>query len=214
MAIAEKQINMTAAVLCGGRSRRFGSPKEWLDFNGRPLLAHVVHTVRPLFSHVLAVGLRPDAPHLPADVEPVADTLPGAGPLNGIVAALRASKTEHTFFFACDTPLIRPALVRAMQAQAAGAHAVVPRSGPHFQPLFAIYARSCLPIAEKQLAAGRLKISDMYPLLTLRIIDEHQQRLHDHDLLSFFNINTTQDYERALELLHPGRTPLSSPAAD
>lgn len=201
--------DMTCAVLCGGQSRRLGRPKEWLDFAGRPLLEHVVDTVRPLFGRILALGLRADAPALPG-VEAVADAIPGAGPLGGIVAGLRATRTEYTFFFACDTPFISPTLVRAMQDMAPGAQAVVPTSGPHYQPLFAIYSRACLPVAEKNLAAGRYKISEMYPALNLLTVDESVQRIHDPHLLSFHNINTDADYERALALLHPGRPAVRS----
>ena len=193
----DAQPKMTAAILCGGRSSRYGQPKEWLDFGGRPLLEHVARVVTPLFDRVLAVGLRPGAPALPRLVEPVEDAVPGAGPLGGIVSALRASETEYTFMFACDTPFIRPALVRALQAMAQGADAVVPASGPHYQPLFSIYSKSCLPIAEKHLFEGMLKISDMFPKLAMRIISEHEQRRHDPGLISFFNINTAADYERA-----------------
>ena len=198
---------MTAAVLCGGRSTRFGQPKDWLDFAGRPLLQHVVHTVRPLFPRVLAVGLRPDSPPLPDDVPALHDARPGAGPMGGMVAALHAAATEHTFFFACDTPFIHPALVRAMQNAARDAQAVVPQSGPHFQPLFAIYHKSCLPIAEEQMAREHFKISSMFPHITIRYFSEEEQRVHDPDLLSFFNINTPDDYRRAALLLQQGHAP-------
>lgn len=197
--------DMTCAVLCGGKSRRLGRPKEWLDFAGRPLLAHVVDTVRPLFGRVLALGMRADAPAIPG-VEAVADAIPGAGPLGGIVAALRAARTEHTFFFACDNPFISPALVRAMRNLAPGVQAVVPTSGPHFQPLFAIYSRSCLPVAEKNLSTGRYKISDMYSSLDICLVDESEQRIYDPHLLSFHNINTDADYQRALALLRISNT--------
>jgi molybdopterin-guanine dinucleotide biosynthesis protein A len=88
---------------------------------------------------------------------------------------------------------------------AQGADALVPASGPHYQPLFSIYAKSCLPIAEKHLFEGLLKISDMFPMLTMRVIGEDEQRRHDPDLISFFNINTAADYERAMAMARGAR---------
>ena len=194
------ELNLTAAVLCGGQSRRFGRAKEWLDFGGRPLLEHIVETIRPHFQRVLAVGLRPDAPTL-RDVHIVPDAVAGAGPLGGILTALSAVRTEYTFCFACDAPFINPSLVRAMQTLAPGADAVVPKSGPHFQPLFAIYSRNCIATAREQLLAGYHKISSIFSHLNVHWVDEAFQQRHDPDLLSFININTPADYAGALDIL-------------
>ena len=42
-----------AIVLCGGRSTRMGRAKAWLPWCGRPLVAHVVETLRPAFDEVV-----------------------------------------------------------------------------------------------------------------------------------------------------------------
>ena len=78
------------AVLCGGRSERFGRDKALIDFGGRPLAEHVGRVLE-------SAGCRPvvfvggDGERLTATTgrEFVADTWPGEGPLAGVIAALQ-----------------------------------------------------------------------------------------------------------------------------
>ena len=163
------------------------------------MLAHVADTIRPLFARMLAVGIEGPIPECP-DVEAVPDAIPGAGPLGGIYTGLRHARTEYSFFFACDAPLISIPLARHIISCATDADAAVPASGAHHQPLFAIYSKRCLEPVSEQLKQGNYKISGIYSRLRVRRVDEAEQIRFDPQLLSFVNINTPEDYERALEL--------------
>lgn len=188
-------------MLCGGRATRLGEPKESLPFGDGTLLEFVLNRLSPMFAPTLIVGLPPHAPSPPGATS-IPDDIPGSGPLGGIYSGLLHCGTEHAFVFACDAPFISQSLARHIMTLAPGADVVVPVQDSHFHPLFALYARSCLPVIQEHLNRRKFKISDIYPELTVRTVDESVQRRHDPDLRCFLNINTRGDYENALSILH------------
>src|SRR6185503_11812403 len=56
----------TAVILTGGKSSRMGRPKALLPFDGEPLIAHVVGSLKKLFTEAIVVAA-PDQelPNLP-----------------------------------------------------------------------------------------------------------------------------------------------------
>ncbi|MFO0661335.1 MAG: molybdenum cofactor guanylyltransferase [Polyangiaceae bacterium] len=70
-----------AIVLSGGQSSRMGQPKEWLDFRGRPLLAHVVDLLLSRASTVVVVARAEQAlPSLRPEVTRLDDPVFEQGP--------------------------------------------------------------------------------------------------------------------------------------
>ena len=73
------------------------------------------------------------------------------------------------------------------------------------EPTHALYSRECLPFIEERLKAGELKITGFYDRVRVRYVEEREIRKFDPELLSFFNVNSPQDLERALALAAEGR---------
>lgn len=116
------EMPIVGAVLCGGRSERFGTDKALADAGGRPLASRVVAALREAGADpVLAIG-GTAGPEL--GIPTVADRDPGAGPLAGLATALRWARTGLVVVVPCDLPLlaaahIRPLIEKASQHQAA-----------------------------------------------------------------------------------------------
>ena len=91
-AMPERQVmpaRFSGAVLCGGRSRRFGRDKATYLHNGTPLARISLRALREAgASEVFSIGGDADAL---ADMgfSAVPDEHPGEGPLGGIICALR-----------------------------------------------------------------------------------------------------------------------------
>jgi molybdopterin-guanine dinucleotide biosynthesis protein A len=97
-----------AVILAGGRSSRMGSPKPWLPWRGRPLLAHVVDVVASVCNPVVVVATAGmELPPLHPSVVRVDDPpeWQDGGPLVGMFAGLGVLAAHHTelaFLGACD----------------------------------------------------------------------------------------------------------------
>ena len=131
-------------VLAGGRSRRMGTDKAFLEFRGRSLLARSLDLLRALTTEVRIVG---PGEKFAAYGPVIEDVYPGRGPLAGIHAALTASTTELNLILAVDLPLVTEALLRFLieQAAACAATVTVPRIAGGYQPLCAVYRRAFAP---------------------------------------------------------------------
>jgi FdhD protein len=77
-------------------------------------------------------------------------------PLAGLVAGLRAAPTELCAVLPVDCVSITPAALGRLIEASAGHAAAVPQSGP----LPGCYRRSALPVLERRLAAGELRLRD------------------------------------------------------
>jgi len=194
-----------------------GSPKAWLDFGGEPLLTRVVRTVRRACAPVIVVAAPGQAvPPLPPHVPIARDPLEGRGPLQGIAAGLHAllespgdsEGVDAAFVTSTDAPFLEPALIARLAALRGSDHDIaVPRTEGHYHPLTAIYACTCLPHIEALLAADRLRPFFLFERVRTVICDaatllaDPDLAAADPALRSFENLNTPDDYARALRSL-------------
>jgi molybdopterin-guanine dinucleotide biosynthesis protein A len=77
---------------------------------------------------------------------------------------------------------------------------VVPRVGELVEPLHAVYAKSCLAPVERLLEQGNLRVDALFDLVKVRYVETDEIDRFDPQHLSFFNINTRADLERAKQL--------------
>ena len=150
---------MTAGiVLAGGRSTRMGTPKAALDWHGRPLVAHVVTTLRAALGGgpvVVVAAPGQVLPALPAGTRRAVDAAEGRGPLQGLLAGLETLEAaeDHAVVVATDQPFVAEAVTRLLAADPAAGGVAFSVAG-RVQPLGARYARRLAPLAAGRLAGG------------------------------------------------------------
>ncbi len=202
---------LSILILAGGQSRRMGQDKLWLMLDGAPLIAHVVRRVLPfaaeiLFSANAAERFAALMRTLPVPARVIPDPFPGAGPLAGLHAGLSAARHDWLLALAADMPFVNRTLLRHMIALAEDCDAVVPQTShpdaatPTWEPLHALYRRTCLPAIERHLTAGDRRMVSFYDEVRVCSLAPDAVRRFDPDLLSFFNINTPDDWRRGQEL--------------
>ncbi len=191
---------VTGAILAGGRSRRMGSNKAVLPFGGRRLIEHALDILRPLFSETLIVADEA-APYAGLGVPVRVDALRDKGPVEGIRTALASSSHPRTFCLACDMPLAKPAAIALLCRLAPEFDVVVPRTAAGYEPLHAVYSRSCLPHLERLLRGGRLRVDELFSAVRVRRVEVGELRRLDPDLTGFFNVNTPEELAAAWTLL-------------
>lgn len=192
-------MTTSGIILAGGQGMRMGRDKARLPWGGTTLIEQSVATLRGVVSEVLVVvkdarGFR----HVQARV--VEDLVPDAHALGGLYTGLSLAANDRCFACACDAPLLNPALIRFLIQQADGWDLVIPRTREGLQPLHAVYRKSVLPAIEQQLRMRRWDLCTLAPNVRARIIGPGQIARLDPGALSFFNINTPQDYATARRL--------------
>lgn len=192
-------IQATGVILAGGKSRRMGADKAFLEVGREAMIQRVAAELGQIFAEVLIAGGSGEAGRR-LGLRVIPDLVEGGGPLGGIYAALSGAAHEKCLVAACDMPFVTGGLAQFMVRRAEGWDVAVPRHGIHLQPLFAVYSKGCLGAIGQTLRAGRYKVIDFYPLVRVNYVNEEDLRtLADIDV-AFFNVNTPRDLDAARDL--------------
>lgn len=190
---------MTGIILAGGRSSRMGRDKSLLPWHDSDLLQTVITKVGQACDEIILVGNQ-SRHEVPKDVRVVKDIISGMGPLGGMHAGLLHAKYPLAFVTACDMPFAVPQAISFLFHEATEDwDIVVPACGEMFEPMYCVYRKTCLPAIEKLLKQGVRRIIEIFPLLRVKYIDLENFRQFDADLTMFTNINTMEEYKRALQ---------------
>ena len=197
-------MRTAGVILCGGQSSRMGRPKAWLPVGGETMLARVVRLLGEVVSPLVVVAApEQELPPIPADILIVRDPEKGRGPLVGIAAGLSAlmGKADAAYVSSCDVPLLRPAFVRRMIDLLGDHIACVPEVGGYRHPLAAVYRVEVAAIAAELLAADKLRPAFLFERVATRVVRAEDFAEVDPEGESLRNLNTPEEYERALTLL-------------
>jgi molybdenum cofactor guanylyltransferase len=188
-----------------------GADKVLLTVDGVPLAGRVAAALRavPTVGRILAIG-RDTLPGVGVTAC-VPDEYPGAGPLGGLITALRHGETDATLVVAADMPALEPALLEQIVEITTLEPATVPRWQGRPQPLCAIYTREVLPIAEALLRGERRSLHALLDALpAVRWVDDDEITRFDPGGESFINVNDRHDLHawqtraRTTSALEPG----------
>jgi molybdopterin-guanine dinucleotide biosynthesis protein A len=131
----------------------------------------------------------------------VTDNFPGRGSLGGVYSGLLAASRQHALVVACDMPFLSLPLWRYMLELPRDYDVLIPRVGQHFEPLHAIYSRSCIEPIKKQIEENNLQIIQLLRQSRVRYVDEPEIDQFDPTRRSFLNVNTPQDWAEATAIL-------------
>jgi molybdenum cofactor guanylyltransferase len=200
-------LRAAGIVLCGGQSKRMGQSKAGLPFGGQTMLARVAERVGVAVSPVVVVCAQHQVlTEIPAGVQVVRDQLPNHGPVAGLAAGLAALEPscEAAFLASCDLPLLVPGLILRLLELIGENQICIPYVGNRYHPLSAVYTRVVTDTVRNQLSNGRLRLLDLMDLLPTRVVSETELRDVDPEFGSFLNMNTPEEYKKALRIAGVG----------
>lgn len=193
-----------ALLLAGGHSTRMGQPKDSLAFQNTDFLHRIAGELGSYPERLLSTGDRELLP--PDGFHPVPDWVKRCGPLGGLCAGLAASRSDCLLVVACDMPLFSKELgdyIAAFVQGDADAYLCMDRQG-RVHPLCGIYARSALPVLERQLERGCYRLMDAVSQLRVVYVPLKHSVYPDEVLC---NINMPEDY-RSLRQNHGTAPPM------
>lgn len=132
-----------------------GHDKAFITVGGVPLWQRQIALLQELGSEEILISGPEHAAWRETEFAIIADAERGAGPLAGVVAALRVCESPMLLALAVDLPLMTSNYLRQLLTQCADGTGAVPIADERFEPLAAVYPAGALPIAEDCLASGR-----------------------------------------------------------
>lgn len=211
---------VTAIVLAGGRSTRFGGDKLAADVNGRPLLHRAIAAAAGVADEVVVViGAEAAEPALPVEapvpVRVARDVVPDRGPLAGLAAGLAAAAHPLAILVGGDQPSLRGDVLRLLLerlgrvpaepgAAAPGAAApgvaepvpdvVILADGDRVWPFpVAVRVATVRPAAEAALRGPDLRLFMLYRRLRIARVAEARWRALDPEAASLRDVDTPRD---------------------
>jgi len=197
-------LDISGIVLAGGKGLRLGRDKALEIVGNKSLLQRVVSNLSFFNCDIIIVTAGEQSlPQLIDYPESriVTDTYPGKGALGGICTGLAVSDSLYNLVVACDMPFLNHDLLRYMIQLSPSFDVVVPRLGNMVEPLHAVYSKNCLTSVESLLKQGSLSVTRLFTLVRVRYVEAEEIDRFDPKHLSFFNINTEADLNRARELV-------------
>lgn len=185
---------MTGIVLAGGKSRRFGSEKGLVLFDGRPLVEYAIQTLKQICGTILISANT--AAYEKFDCRIVYDEVKDIGPMGGIYSALRQSVTSNNMILSVDSPFISSSLLRYIYSKRENSMICVPCFGENkYEPLIGFYSKEVLPFMEKFINMGNYKLPDLFREVPFNGIIIPLESEFYHERL-FYNVNTPEDLKR------------------
>jgi molybdopterin-guanine dinucleotide biosynthesis protein A len=150
--VVRHRPGVAGALLVGGASTRFGSPKALAPYGGETLAERGHRVLAEAFGEVIVVGKAVDGLELPFEV--LDDGSEVRASMIGVAAALRLAGTDVAVVLPTDMPLVTADLLHALADAVEGHDVAVPQTGP----LPGAYRRSALPVIERRIATGDLAL--------------------------------------------------------
>ena len=187
-----------AALLAGGRSRRMGRDKAFLDCEGQPLWRRQIDVLRACCPGRVFLAARRDQPWDQLDEglmrvdDPEGEDI---GPIGAICRCLEWAN-RPLLVMAVDLPNMTPDFVVRvlLQSSELGSRGVIPRVSDQFEPLCALYLPEMLPRLQAAIAAGKYALQP----LARSFVDEGfaaTLELVEDQLPLFHNANTPTDWQ-------------------
>jgi len=178
-----------------------GKNKAFLSVGNHTIIDRLYNTLQGLFDEVLLVTNDP-IQYLSWDLTIVTDLFPIRSALTGIHAGLFHASSPHVFITACDTPFLKKDLIETLLEELEPKwDVIIPVTQEGNQPLCAIYSKRCIKPIERQLKNEDPKIVRFFPKVKVKEIQEARLRSADPHLISFFNINTPEDFTTSEKML-------------
>ena len=195
--------SITCAILAGGKSRRFGKNKLLLPFRGKNFLQLTIAKLSEISKEIIIAGRNfEEIQAYTYKYKYFKDDYNLKASIVGIHTALKYSNNYMVLVVAGDLPLLKLEVLKLLISKyiSNDCMAVIPVVRGYIEPLVALYSKKTLNLIEENIGNNSLKIADFIKKIDACKLSEKEIRVVDPELVSFFNINTKEDYSELLQM--------------
>jgi molybdopterin-guanine dinucleotide biosynthesis protein A len=201
-------MEASAIILAGGKNTRIGKNKAFIQLpTGETILQNTLNVLQKIFPEIIIVTNQKEAylnfnaqANAGSSRQVVEDLIKERGPLGGIFTGLCYSTSKRNFVMACDMPFVNPAVIKLLLDEGESHDVVIPEIDGEVEPLFAVYSKNCMPVMFEHLQKQNLKMRELLSKLKVKKVKAEDIDRIDPQHLCFFNVNTHEDLQRALNL--------------
>ena len=184
------KIPISAFILIGGQSKRFGYPK-WKSKVGEITLLNHIYNMCSLFDNIFIVGKeKPEGFNKPF----IKDKFDFQAPINGIFTALKITNSDWNFVISIDLPLMKSSIIKEIwELGNKSKNAIIPRVDGYLQPICSFYHKRILSQILNQIENNELSLNGLINSVETNYIDM------DNYKKEFLNMNTQKEYNKIID---------------
>jgi molybdenum cofactor guanylyltransferase len=196
--------NILGAVLAGGKSKRMGKDKLFLELNNITLVEHTIKKAKKYLNEIIIVTNQKNEFFVKNNLITVKDCIDGQlGPLVGILTAMKwakenSPKCSWIITFPCDTPFFPEDIISKFIIESKKKESLILCASSHGRKhnIFGLWSLDLYDKLYDDLVNNKIrKVQDWTKSNNIKSLEF---KFEDYD--PFFNINTLEDLELAKKL--------------
>ena len=192
--------NIIAAILAGGKSRRFGVDKSTTKLGDKTLIEHTISKIEKKFSEILIISNNQEIKVDKKNVFVLKDCIQGQlGPLVGVLSAMKWVEKNNKNYdwiatFPCDTPFFDISIIDEVKrfSKKNNKKLYFLKTGKKRHNIFGLWSIQLKDILEEDINNNFRKVEEWANKIGLETININNKKFD-----SFLNINTKEDLEEA-----------------
>ena len=196
--------NILGSILAGGKSKRMGKDKLFLNLNNKTLIEHTIIKVKKYLKDLIIITDKENEFFSKNSLTTVKDCMEGQlGPLVGILTAMKwaresSSKYSWVATFPCDTPFFPESIISQFIEESKKKESLILCASSHGRKhnIFGLWSLELYDKLYNDLVNNKVrKVQDWTKKSNIKNLEFE---FKDYD--PFFNINTAEDLEVAKKL--------------
>lgn len=190
-------MDISYAVLSGGKAKRFGSDKTKALYKGKPLYIYGLETGLSISSDVMHISKDAEKykPFL-ENVRYLQDDLEEICPMSGLIKAGQIAKYDDIFVVSADAPLIEKEFVKFLYSNFYDCDGIIPVINGNSYTLMSFYKRKVLLNMLNDYNNKNFKIIKSLEKYNIKYINEDIIFSSGFNDTMFININFQEDLNK------------------
>lgn len=163
--------SISCIILAGGEGKRVNhADKGLVEFNGKPLVTHVIDALKNQVDDIVISANRNLDLYQQFSPMVIPDDTEKHGPLSGIAAALPACKHDQVLIVPCDMPYLPTSLITTLLADFENSDITIVEVQGRLQLVF-LMRQSLLTSVHEHLSSGKYKLMQWVKSCSHSIVD-------------------------------------------